>query len=170
MSSGDTVIFTFDRRFDDGPHDVAMRDAANSMRPHLARAGLLAARLGLERAQTMVATLAAIGLPAAVLTASGRVLAANQLMQDLTSVFLMAAHDGLGITDAAAHALLQQSLEGHDRRNPVVRSIPVMANDDRGPRRRPSVAGGEGLRMTSLQARRSSSSRLGFEHGARFPR
>ena len=105
----------------------------NSMRPHLARAGLLAARLGLERAQTMVATLAAIGLPAAVLTASGRVLAANQLMQDLTSVFLMAAHDGLGITDAAAHALLQQSLEGHDRRNPVVRSIPVMANDDRGP-------------------------------------
>jgi DNA-binding CsgD family transcriptional regulator len=133
MSSGDTVIFTFDRRFDDGPHNVAMRDAADSMRPHLARAGLLAARLGLERAQTMVATLAAIGLPAAVLTASGRVLAANGLLQDLTSVFLMAAHDGLVITDAAAHALLQQSLEGHDRRNPVVRSIPVMANDDRGP-------------------------------------
>ena len=32
---GDTVIFTFYRRFDDGPHDVAMRDAADSMPPHL---------------------------------------------------------------------------------------------------------------------------------------
>lgn len=132
MPSGETVIFTFDRRFDDGPHDVAMRDAADSLRPHLARAGLLAARLGLERAQTMVATLAGIGLPAAVLSGTGVVVAINDLLQDMTSVFQPAALGCLGVTDPAAHALLQQAISGYNRRDPSVRSIPVPGNDERG--------------------------------------
>ncbi len=50
MSSGEVVIFSLERRFADGAHDVAMREIADPFRPHLARAGLLAARLGLERA------------------------------------------------------------------------------------------------------------------------
>ena len=132
MSSGETVIFTFDRRFDDGPHDVSMRNAADSLRPHLARAGLLAARLGLERARTMVATLAAIGLPAAVLARSGRVVAANELLQRMTSLFFEAAHGALAVTAPAAHALLQRAIVEYDRRDASVRSIPVPANDDRG--------------------------------------
>jgi DNA-binding CsgD family transcriptional regulator len=133
MPSGETVIFTFDRRFDEGPHDVDMRDAADSLRPHLARAGLLAARLGLERAQTMVATLAGIGLPAAVLSGTGLVVAANDLLQDMTSVFQSTARGGLAVTDPAAHALLQQAIVDYDRRDPSVRSVPVPATDKRGP-------------------------------------
>lgn len=132
MPSGETVIFTFDRRFDDGPHDEPMRDAADSLRPHLARAGLLAARLGLERAQTMVATLAAIGLPAAVLSGAGRVVAANELLQDMTSLFLTARHDALAVRDPIANVLLQQAILECDRCDSFVRSIPVPANSDRG--------------------------------------
>ncbi|MES2196476.1 MAG: helix-turn-helix transcriptional regulator [Pseudomonadota bacterium] len=132
MSSGDTVIFTFDRRFDDGPHDVPMRDAADSLRPHLARAGLLAARLGLERAQTMVATLAAIGLPAAVLTGAGRVVAVNELLQGMTSLFLPAAHGALAVTNSNANTLLQRAIVEYEQRDFPVRSIPVPATDERG--------------------------------------
>jgi DNA-binding CsgD family transcriptional regulator len=110
-----------------------MRDTADSLRPHLARAGLLAARLGLERARTMVATLAGIGLPAAVLSGTGRVVAANDLLQDMTSVFRMAARNGLAVTDPAAHALLRQAIVEYDRRDAFVRSIPIPASGDRGP-------------------------------------
>jgi DNA-binding CsgD family transcriptional regulator len=131
MSSGETVIFTFDRRFDDGPHDVAMRDAADLLRPHLARAGLLGARLGLERARTMVATLGSIGLPAAILSGSGRVVAANELLEMMISIFSASAHGGLAISDPAADSLLQQAIVEHERRDASVRSIPVRANRDR---------------------------------------
>jgi DNA-binding CsgD family transcriptional regulator len=133
MSSGETVIFTFDRRFDDGPHDVAMRDATDLLRPHLARAGLLAARLGLERAQTMVATLAGIGLPAAVLSGTGHIVTANDLLQNMTSVFQATDHNGLAVADPAAHALLNQAIVEYDRRDAFVRSIPVPATTERGP-------------------------------------
>lgn len=133
MTSGETVIFTFDRRFEDGPHDLAMRDVADLIRPHLARAGLLAARLGLERARTMVATLAAIELPAAVLTASGRVLAANELLQDLDSVFVETAQGGLAIADTSAQHLFEQAVIENHRAALEVRSIPVAAKNDRPP-------------------------------------
>ena len=105
----------------------------NDLRPHLARSGLLASRLGLERARTMVATLAAIGLPAAVLSVSGRVVAVNHLLENMASLFKAAAHGKLAIAEAAANKLLQQAIADHDRRQSSVCSIPVPANDDRGP-------------------------------------
>ena len=49
----------------------------NTLYPHLARTALVAARFGLDRASTAATTLQMIGLPAAVLTSSGRLLSSN---------------------------------------------------------------------------------------------
>jgi DNA-binding CsgD family transcriptional regulator len=132
MSSGDVVVFSLERRFVDGAHDVAMRDAADPFRPHLARAGLLAARLGLERARNAVATLEAIGLPAAVTTASGHVLAANGLL-DQSQILLPTAHGGLALPDARANELLRTAISTTAAGLSISRSIPMAAALDRPP-------------------------------------
>lgn len=129
MLTGETVIFTFDRRFDDGPHEVAMRDAADLLRPHLARAGMLAARLGLERARTAVATLEAIGLPAAVTSHTGRVLANNGLL-DRGQILLPAAGGEMALHNMSADMLrhaISTTATGLSRS----RSIPLAATPDR---------------------------------------
>ena len=51
----------------------------------------MAAHLGLERAKATTSTLQAIGLPAAVLRANGRVMSTNALFDGLTSLFMPVA-------------------------------------------------------------------------------
>jgi len=84
----------------------------------------------LERAQGTVSALQSIGLPAAVLTISGRVLTANTLLEGMPELFLPVAHGGMAIGSASANALFQQAIVEH-RHDLAVRSIPVPAKDDR---------------------------------------
>lgn len=130
LTSGEVVVFSLERRFADGAHDVAMRDAADPLRPHLARAGLLSARLGLERARTAVATLEAIGLPAAVTTVSGRVLVANRLLDQL-QILLPAAHGRLALMDGPADEMLKEAFAGIAGGITSSRSIAVAAGEGR---------------------------------------
>jgi DNA-binding CsgD family transcriptional regulator len=132
MTSGEVVVFSLERRHSDGPHDIGMRDAVDPLRPHLARAGLLAARLGLERARTAVATLEALGLPAAVTTGSGRVLVSNELFGK-RDVVLPAAHGAVLLSDTDANALLQDALSIVGIRSAWSRSIPVRGTEERPP-------------------------------------
>lgn len=134
MPERSMVNFTFERKIEDGRHSPAQVTMLNGLRPHLARAGLLAARLGLERAQTAVATLECLGLPAFVISLSGSVVAVNRLGDALSSVLLPAAHGRLTIADAAANALLQTAIAGPGRAGEdCVRSIPLKATQDRNP-------------------------------------
>jgi DNA-binding CsgD family transcriptional regulator len=127
MPTGELAIFVFQRWLKDGTCDQASIDVLNGFRPHLARAGLIAARLGLEQAVATVSALKAMGLPAAVLTASGRVLAANSLLEGMPGVFRAAAHGALTIADASADVLFQEAVARH--RQDLVRSIPVQATE-----------------------------------------
>ncbi|MER9093968.1 hypothetical protein NKI34_23235 [Mesorhizobium sp. M0700] len=77
MPSGELVLLAFPRWLKDEKHDQAAIELLNGLRPHFARAGLVAGRLGLERAKTAVSILSEIGLSAAVMSGSGRVLTAN---------------------------------------------------------------------------------------------
>lgn len=133
MPNGERVCFTFERYEQSGPFDPSTLGQLDALRPHLARAGLMAARLGLERAVSTVATLRAIGLPAAVMTASGRVLTTNDLFDAMATTFLPSSHGGLAINDVAANLLFQEVLAvAQHRTEPAVRSIPVAARDERG--------------------------------------
>ncbi|MGE0237264.1 MAG: helix-turn-helix transcriptional regulator [Parvibaculaceae bacterium] len=133
MPTGEFVTITFERWRDNDRPASAVLALLDGVRPHLARASLISVRLGLERAQTTVSALEAIGLPAAVLSATGRILAANRLLEGLDRSFLAAAHGRLTLANAAANGLFQDALAAIDHAGePVVRSIPVPAHDEEG--------------------------------------
>jgi DNA-binding CsgD family transcriptional regulator len=134
IPSGEGVVVTQERWLEDGLHDWATIRKLDALRPHLARAGLIAARLGLERARTMVSTLEVIGLPAAVLTRNGRVLAANTLLGQMPETIVPTAFSGVALANEAANALFGQAIDavllpGHG----PVRSIPVPATAGHSP-------------------------------------
>ncbi|WP_204270288.1 hypothetical protein, partial [Klebsiella aerogenes] len=66
-----------------GPLALAQLRRLNALRPSLARAAFVASRLRLEQARAATATLAAIGLPAAVLDRVGRLRHANSLLEPM---------------------------------------------------------------------------------------
>ena len=76
--SGDALVFSIEKAWSKGPVPRQVAEQLDPLRPHLARAALLSARFGLERARATVEGLNLIGLPAAVLGHGGKVvLAAN---------------------------------------------------------------------------------------------
>lgn len=92
-------------------------------RPHLARAGLLAARWRLQRLSAATATLALVGLPAAVLDRDCRVLATNDLIEQMPHVRWLPG-DRFGLMDENANGLLEKALSGlFDLAVPAVQSF-----------------------------------------------
>lgn len=121
MPTGEMVVYSFDKWDRDGPHETKDLAALNAFYPHLARAGLMAARLGLERAAATAATLQMIGLPAAVLAGSGRVLSTNALFEGLPNLFMPVAFGRLAIANVGANRLFQQAVEATDAAKPIIR-------------------------------------------------
>lgn len=111
VPSGEVLVVHVQRP--DGQPGLNDREVAtlDSFRPHLARAGLLAARWRLQRLAAATEALALVGLPAAVLDRDGRVLAANGLIEKMTHVRWL-ARNRLGLVDGHAHGLLHRALTG----------------------------------------------------------
>jgi DNA-binding CsgD family transcriptional regulator len=123
--SGDTLVFSIEKAHVNGPVPRAVAEKLDELRPHLARAALLSGRLGLDRVKTAVTTLDVIGLPAAGLTATGRVISANNR-------FLACAGIGIGAGDIVqfqskpAQALLMEAISNvSNSQTAFGRSIPV---------------------------------------------
>jgi len=131
MLTGELVTFTFERWAKDGRYAPAQIERLNDHRPHLARAGLVSARLRLERARATASALEALDIPAAVVQRSGRVLAVNNLLESLTSHFLPAAFGHLALADPGIDRLLKLSIADAGDANLPVRSIPLAATEDR---------------------------------------
>ncbi|MGD9541211.1 helix-turn-helix transcriptional regulator [Methylocystis sp.] len=132
IPNGDLVMFQVKRRKGDpafGSADLARLDA---LRPHLARAGLLAARWRLERLRSATEALATVGVPAAILDVEGRVLAANGLIEELTSHHVWLPRDRIALIEPAADKLLRAAVA--DLGNPSagsIRSFPSKGTGDR---------------------------------------
>lgn len=73
VPADEVMLFTMERWLDKDRPSAEELACLDTVRPHLSRAGLTAARLRLERAQTTVGTLEALGIPAAVMALAGRV-------------------------------------------------------------------------------------------------
>ena len=121
LPTGDTVCLSIERMRARGPVEHEVVRQLDILRPHLARSALLSARLQLERAHVASETLALIGLPALVMDESGKVLAANHLIEALTEHVQWRANDRVSLKDRAADALFQQTLKtfGLDASGPV---------------------------------------------------
>lgn len=131
VPSGDSIIFSFERAFDKGPVPAEFLPFFDGLRPHLARAALLASRFGLERAQTMTGALEALGLPGAVLRGQGALFAANPSFEKLIPTVAYDRRDRLHLNEDAAdkllgHALARFALQGGGA---AVSSIPVPARE-----------------------------------------
>lgn len=131
LPGGEIVTFIYLRPAAKTSYRASEVDRLNRMRPHLARASLMAARLGLEEVRNTVAVLEKLGLPAAVLNRRGQVLAANPLLLALPQIFVPRAHGVMSLMPNEADTLLQATLrDGWDDAR-VVRSIPIPADQTR---------------------------------------
>jgi DNA-binding CsgD family transcriptional regulator len=132
IPSSDLLVFNLERRYAEGPVEKEFCARLDTLRPHLARAGLMSVRLRMERARAMVDTLGQIGLPAAVLGQNGKVLEINDLFQSLSEQIAIGAFDKISIKNPSSDTLMKQSLVrlGEKRNNSEVRSIPVPAVGD----------------------------------------
>jgi DNA-binding CsgD family transcriptional regulator len=131
--SGDVMILHVEKPYADGPVGLEAVAALDALRPHFARAGLLSARLELERARGAVAALERIGLAAAVLRSGGRVLAGNDRFHALVPSLFQDRNTRLTMAEAGADALLGAAIAGIGAGEAGVRSIPVAATEERPP-------------------------------------
>ncbi len=134
VPGGDVLAFEIGRSSADGPFDLATAELLDRFRPHLARAAHIAARLGMMQARSMVAGLAAVGLPAAVLKADRSVVAANPPFEALSPRISISAGNKLQIADPRAESLSQAEFANIlDRDAAIVRSIPIGATESEPP-------------------------------------
>lgn len=129
MPSGDLIVFDLDRRIERGPYEQSALALLDRFRPHLARAGLLAARLHLEQARSATDTMTKLGLPAAAIDSAGRVLVKNDLLDALSDQIAIKARDQLHIANLRAGALFTQNLEKLSRSSEQAASIPLPAGE-----------------------------------------
>jgi DNA-binding CsgD family transcriptional regulator len=131
LPTGDYIVFTWERAIHLGTYHDAHVQALEAMRPHLARAGLMAARMGLERARTAVMTLDLIGLPAAVMASPSRVVVVNPRFEALSSCFIPRALGGLAVSHPPANQLLHDTLHRLSRSPTAdLQSIPIPASEE----------------------------------------
>ncbi len=126
LPAGETLSIVLARATAQGPADAATIQRLDDLRPHLARTALMAARLHLERARVAGDALAAIGLAALVLDESGKVLAANRLIEASAHLVHWRSGDRVALQDPGADDLLRDALARIGLAdNSGVRSFPV---------------------------------------------
>ena len=106
----------------------------DQLRPHLARAGVMAARLGLEQANAAVRALEMIGTPAAVVGSMGQVRAVNDLFSKELGVEVLDFRDRLQLADRSGSAQLADALGRIRAGQAAGRSIAIRGTVERGPR------------------------------------
>jgi DNA-binding CsgD family transcriptional regulator len=136
VPSGDVIAFSWERSHKVGPYDPETLDSFNRLAAHLQRAALIAGRLGLEKARAAAETMRAIGLPAAVLSHSNKLLVANDLFTPLIPGVLQDRQVRVAFTDPRADAQFQQIVDRllfGDLVADQVQSLPIAAHEDRPP-------------------------------------
>lgn len=130
LPSGEFAILNLGRRVGGERLEDATREWLNHLRPHLARAAMISARLELERANTTVDTLSRLGLAAAVMTPSSTMLAANAQFEALSSLFRFGAFDKVALIHSAANVLFGEAVSQAQHASGVVQSVPTPAHDE----------------------------------------
>ena len=130
VPTSDILVFDVARGGEHGAFTRAEMEALDEYRPHLARAALLAHRLGLKAANGATEALQLVGLPGAAMTATGRVVVANGLFDALAPRVATGALDHVQLQSRPANEALKQAL-GIASADPgfAARSIPIPAED-----------------------------------------
>lgn len=133
VPNGDRIAFNVERAYTDGPVPASIVQRLDAIRPHLARAATLSARMRLQVVHVAADVLEMVGLSAVVLGQLGQALAMNGSCQALLGTM---ARDGrrFSLANAAADTLLLEALQGLSTAAiPSARSIPIPANEGEPP-------------------------------------
>ncbi|MEG9524959.1 MAG: hypothetical protein MIL41_04205 [Hyphomicrobiales bacterium] len=133
VPTGDQLVFDVERAIERGPIPQDAVARLDGIRPHLARAATISARLRLQTVRAAAQALDAVGLPAAILGRRGRVVAMNSGSERLLRDVI---HEGprLALADPAADRLLARALaELTVAASSTPRSIPMAARDGQPP-------------------------------------
>ena len=132
MPTGDNIVFSVERAYKQGPIEKEQVNTLNELRPHLARAALISARLGLQNAKGASNTLAVLGLPALIMDETGVVIEANALMDELPGHVQWRAQNRIALADVRANELLWASLPALDKSpDTFVNSFALRGDDGR---------------------------------------
>ncbi len=129
LPTGESIVFNAEGDFALGPVQPSLRMRVDALRPHLARAALLSARLAFERARTAVETLAGLGVGACAVTRNGKVIVANGAFEIEGALWATGSQDRLVLHDRRADQQLEAALSLIDHRIGV-RSIPLLPQGD----------------------------------------
>jgi DNA-binding CsgD family transcriptional regulator len=129
--SGELTVFHMERLAGRPAFSRQDLDYLDRFRPHLARAALLSTRWRLTRMRAATEALALVGLPALAIGRSGRVLAANALIESMTDFLRWLPKDRVAIRDEAADTMLRTALSqlGSPLEKPVCSFAARRAND-----------------------------------------
>jgi DNA-binding CsgD family transcriptional regulator len=130
MPEGDVALYTFERERGLDDFDRRALRYLDDLRPHLARAAMINARLGLEKLQARVDGLDGFAIPAAALRRDGSVIVANASFESLSHVLRPAAFGRIRPTDRQAGQALQAALDSLPQSTAGVRSIPCRTETD----------------------------------------
>jgi len=125
MPSGDEIVVSLERPFERGPIEREMVDRLNQLRPHLVRSALVGGRMGLQRAQGATEALMALGFPAMLVDATGRVVEANPLMEALPEQVRWTAGNRMTLADPRANEALADALTAIETTSSASRTLPL---------------------------------------------
>jgi DNA-binding CsgD family transcriptional regulator len=128
------LALTIERAFERGPIEERVVRELDQLRPHLARAVLLSARIGQQRARAAAEAFATLDRPAAVLSRKHTVLAANSRFNSLVPEVFRDGHDRVHLVTPQADRLLANALdEFKPEAAEQVRSLPLPGRGSRPP-------------------------------------
>ena len=110
LPTGENAMFVLSRRTESGPFERAAAQRLDELRPHLARSVLISARLQLERARVASEALAAMRIPALVLSKTGKVLSVNSLIEAMSGYVDWRAFDRVSLKDPSGDRLLHDAI------------------------------------------------------------
>ena len=126
LPTDDSLCIALEREYIRGPVEAERISILDAVRPHLGRGALMSSRMRLEQASTVSKTLGAIGLAAAVVDETGKVLGTNSLFETITGYVQTRALGRMALVDKVANRLLVDAVAtiGSDG-GKCVRSFPV---------------------------------------------
>jgi DNA-binding CsgD family transcriptional regulator len=129
MPTGDHIVVSVERARERGPIEASFVNTLNELRPHLARAAMIAARMGLQTASTARDAFAKLNIPVVLLDLNGTGVDCSSEADRLSDALVWGANERLALKDGDANELFQAALAALDKRS-MVQSFPV--KDDAG--------------------------------------
>ncbi len=124
MPSGDEIILHCEGKFLGKPTAPALIARMDAIRPHIARAALVASQIAFEAARTAVETLTRLGIAAASIGFSGEILLTNEAFDREDGIWTTRLRNQIVLKDVAAQSLLDDALR-YTRHATTVRSLPI---------------------------------------------